>query len=117
MVASGPISGAGIAQWSINGNSAISPGIKLHRGQRNQLSVLWQFSNLRLTGRDFFHIFAIDSRGGRKLLMKQTTQDMQQVGEMPQIYVEDISRYVGPPIRLQIEVSPGLQAVIEDVSF
>ena len=117
VMASGPISGAGIAQWSINGNSAISPGIKLHRGQRNQLSVLWQFSNLRLTGRDFFHIFAIDSRGGRKLLMKQTTRDMQQVGEMPQIYVEDINRYVGPPIRLQIEVSPGLQAIIEDVSF
>ena len=117
LVAAGPISGAGISQWQISGNSAISPGIKLNRGRRNELSVLWQYTNLRLTGRDYFHIFAIDSRGGRKLLMKQTSQDMQQVGEMPQIYVEDISRYVGPPIRLQIEVSPGLQADIEDVSF
>jgi hypothetical protein len=117
MVASGPISGAAIAQWSISGNSVISPGIKLQRGKRNQLSVLWQFANLRLTGRDYFHIFAVDSRGGRKLLMKQTTEDMKQVGEMPQIYVEDISRYVGPPIRLQIEVSPSLQAIIEDVTF
>ncbi|MGB1310947.1 MAG: hypothetical protein ACPG47_07025, partial [Leucothrix sp.] len=117
VVASGPLGGAGIAQWSVNGNSAISPAIKLQKGRRNELSVLWQFTNLRLTGRDFFHIFAIDSRGGRKLLMKQTSRDMKQVGEMPQIYVEDISRYVGPPIRLQIEVSAGLQAVIEDVSF
>ncbi len=117
IVARGALSGAGIARWAVNGTSAISPSIKLRRGSRNELSVLWQFTNLRLTGRDFFHIFAIDSRGGRKLLMKQTSQDMQQVGDMPQIYVEDISRYVGPPIRLQIEVSPGLQAVIEDVSF
>ena len=117
MVATGPISGAAIARWAVSGNSVISPGIKLQRGKRNQLSVLWQFANLRLTGRDYFHIFAVDSRGGRKLLMKQTTEDMKQVGEMPQIYVEDISRYVGPPIRLQIEVSPGLQAIIEDVTF
>jgi hypothetical protein len=79
--------------------------------------VLWQFANLRLTGREYFHIFAIDIRGGRKLLMKQTTADMAEVGEMAQIYVEDISRYVGPPIRLQLEVSPGLQVVVEDVNF
>ena len=117
VVAGGPLGGAGISQWAITGNSAISPGIKLHSGQRNELSVLWQYANLRLTGRDYFRIFAIDSRGGRKLLMTQTSKDMQQVGEMPQIYVENISRYVGPPIRLQIEVSPGLQAIVEDVSF
>lgn len=95
----------------------ISRSIKLHQGKRNQLSVLWQFTNLRLTGREYFNIFAVDRRGGRKLLMKQSTQDMQQVGEMPQIYVENISRYVGPPIRLQIEVSAGLQAMVEDVTF
>lgn len=112
-----PLSGSGLARWAVTGTSAISPGIKLHEGRKNELSILWQFANLRLTGRDYFHIFAIDSRGGRKLLMKQTTKDMREVGNMAQIYVEDINRYVGPPIRLQIEVSPGVQAVIEDVSF
>ena len=111
------LSGAGLAGWAVASTSAISPGIKLHAGKKNELSILWQFANLRLTGREYFHIFAIDSRGGRKLLMKQTARDMREVGEMAQIYVEDINRYVGPPIRLQIEVSPGLQAVIEDVSF
>jgi len=116
-VANVPLSGAGLAGWAVTGNSAISPAIKIRPGQSNELSVLWQFANLQLTGRDFFHIYAIDRRGGRKMLMKQTTQDMREVGEMAQIYVEDMSRYVGPPIRLQIETSPGLQAVIEDVHF
>lgn len=111
------ISGAGVRGWAITGNSAISPAIKLSGNRRHELSVLWQFANLRLTGREYFHIFAIDIRGGRKLLMKQTTADMAEVGEMAQIYVEDISRYVGPPIRLQLEVSPGLQVVVEDVNF
>lgn len=111
------ISGAGVRDWAITGNSAISPAIKLSGNRRHELSVLWQFANLRLTGREYFHIFAIDIRGGRKLLMKQTTADMAEVGEMAQIYVEDISRYVGPPIRLQLEVSPGLQVVVEDVNF
>jgi hypothetical protein len=112
-----PLSGRGLQGWAITSTSAISPAIKLHQGRKNELSILWNFANARLTGRDFFHIFAIDNRGGRKLLMKQTSQDMREVGNMAQIYIEDISRYVGPPIRLQIEVSPGIQAVIEDVSF
>ena len=112
-----PLSGRGLQGWAITSTSAISPAIKLHQGKKNELSILWSFANQRLTGRDFFHIFAIDNRGGRKLLMKQTTQDMREVGNMAQIYVEDISRYVGPPIRLQIEVSPGIQAVIEDVNY
>ena len=112
-----PLSGRGLQGWAITSTSAISPAIKLHQGKKNELSILWNFANARLTGRDFFHIFAIDIRGGRKLLMKQTTQDMREVGNMAQIYIEDISRYVGPPIRLQIEVSPGVQAVIEDVNF
>ncbi|RVU85414.1 hypothetical protein EOL70_05570 [Leucothrix sargassi] len=112
-----PLSGRGLQGWAVTSTSAISPAIKLHEGGKNELSVLWNFANTRLTGRDFFHIFAIDSRGGRKLLMKQTTQDMREVGNMAQIYVEDISRYVGPPIYIQIEVSPGVQAVIEDVSY
>jgi len=116
-VANAPLSGRGLQGWTINSTSAISPPIKLHQGQPNELSILWNFANAQLTGREFFHIFAVDTRGGRKLLMKQTTQDMQEVGNMAQIYVEDISRYVGPPIRLQIEVSPGLRAIIEDVNF
>ncbi len=116
-VAGMPLSGAGLAQWTVTGNSAISPPIKLRAGRKNELSILWHFKNLRLTGRDYFHLFAVDSRGGRKLLMKQTSQNIREVGEMAQIYVEDVNRYVGPPIYLQLEVSPGVQAVIEDVSF
>ena len=111
------LGGPGLANWSKRGNVATSPPITLRRGAKNELSVLWQFVNLRLTGREYFRIFAVDNRGGRKLLMTQTIRDIREVGEMAQMYVENIGRYVGPPIRLQFEVSPGLNAVVEDVSF
>ena len=115
--AGGSISGPGIAGWSVQGNQATSPPIKLKRGYRNKLSVLWHFTNARRLRNENFRIYAIDSRGGRKLLLEQPASDIAQVGNYDQLFEEDLNRYIGPPIRLMIVTSPGLQASIEKVSF
>lgn len=115
--ADGAITGPGVAGWSIQGNQATSPPIKLKRGYRNKLSVLWHFTNVRGMHNENFRIYAIDYKGGRKLLLEQPFNDISQVGNYDQLFEEDLNRYVGPPIRIMIVISPGLKTIIEKVSF
>ena len=81
------------------------------------MSVLRHFTNARRLRSENFRIYAIDSRGGRKLLLEQPASDIAQVGNYDQLFEEDLNRYIGPPIRIMIVTSPGLQASIEKVSF
>ena len=111
------LSGAGIQGWAVTGNSSISPPITLKRGARNKLSLLWHYTNARRSGNQFLRLYAMDSRGGRKLLLEQPAADIAEIGNYDQLFEEDVSRYVGPPIRLMIETSPGLNTVIEKLTF
>jgi len=114
---SGAIVGPGINGWEVQGNTAISPPIRLKYGESHKLSVFWRLANIRRTPDEFFRIYAIDNRGGRKLLITQPSQDIAEVGNADQLYEENINRYIGPPIRFMFETSPGLQAIIEKVSY
>jgi len=113
----GAIVGPGINGWTVQGNTATSPPIRLQAGQRNKLSVFWRLENVRRSPNEFFRIYAVDNHGGRKILITQPSQDIAEVGNADQLYEEDISRYTGPPIRFMFETSPGLQAIIERVTF
>jgi len=59
----------------------------------------------------------MDNRGGRKLLLNQPAADIAEIGNFDQLFEEDLNRYIGPPIRLIIEVSPGLNTNIQELSF
>ncbi len=112
------ISGAGIRGWAQQtGNSAISPPITLQRGFQNKLSLLWNYTNTPRRGNEYLRLYAMDNRGGRKLLLNQPAPDIAEIGTFDQIFEEDMNRYVGPPIRLILEVSPGLNANIQRLSF
>ena len=113
----GAIIGLGINGWAVQGNTATSPPISLRRGVPHKLSILWHFTNVRRAPGELFRIYAMDNRGGRKLLLEQPAGDIAQVGNYDQLFEEDINRYVGPPIRFMIETSPGLQAVVEQVNY
>lgn len=117
-VATTRLSGAGINGWAQStGNSAISPPITFQRGARNKLSLLWHYQNVQRNGAEFFRLYALDHRGGRKLLLNQPAADISDIGNFDQLFEEDMSRYVGPPIRLMIETSPGLGAFIEKLDY
>ena len=113
----GAIVGPGINGWTVQGNTATSPPIRLKAGRNNKLAVYWRLENVRRSPNEFFRIYAVDNRGGRKILITQPSQDIAEVGNADQLYEEDISRYIGPPIRFMLETSPGLQAIIEKVTF
>ncbi len=113
----GAIVGPGINGWRINGNTATSPPIRLKSRRNHKLSVYWRLENVRRSPNEYFRIYAIDSRGGRKMLINQPAADIAEVGNGDQLYEEDINRYVGPPIRFMFETSPGLQAIIERVTY
>ncbi len=112
----GPIVGAGINGWRIDRDKAISPPIKLHVGNKNELNLSWQFNRIIPNSGAFFRIYAIDSKGGRKLLLSQTEADIAQVGTTEQLFIEDLSRYIGPPVQLMLQAR-GLQAIITEVKF
>jgi hypothetical protein len=114
--ASSLIIGAGINGWQIDKDKAISPPIKLHAGNKNELNLSWRFSWIAPNSGAFFRIYAIDSRGGRKLLLSQTEADIAQVGTNEQLLIEDLNRYIGPPVRLMLQAR-GLQAIVADVRF
>jgi hypothetical protein len=99
------------------GNSAISPPITLQRGARNKLSLLWHYENVQARGNEYFRLYALDNRGGRKLLLEQPAADIAEIGNYDQLFEEDLTRYIGPPIRLMIQTSPGLSAIIEKLSY
>jgi len=109
--------GAGIQGWARTGNSTISSPITLQRGAANRLSLLWHYTNAKRSGNQFFRLYALDNRGGRKLLLEQPAADIAEIGNYDQLFEEDINRYVGPPIRLMIETSLGLNTVIERLTF
>ena len=107
--------GSGLRGWAQTGNSAISPPISLQRGARNRLSVLWHYENIQPGGNEYFRVYALDHRGGRKILLEQPAADIVEIGNYDQLFEEDLNRYVGPPIRLMIETSPGLKTFVEEV--
>ncbi len=112
------LSGPGISGWAQQtGNSALSPPISLKRGARNRLSMLWHYDIDQRRGNEFFRLYAIDNRGGRKILLEQPAADIAEIGSYDQIFEESLSRYVGPPIRLMIEISPGLNTVIKKITY
>jgi hypothetical protein len=115
--AAGPITGLGINGWTIQGNTATSPPVQLQRGINHKLSILWHYVNARRSPSEFFRVYAIDNRGGRKILLEQPASDIAQVGNNDQLFEENINRYVGPPIQLMLETSPGLQAIVDQVRY
>jgi len=96
---------------------ATSPPIALTRGVNHNLNIIWNFKNIGNTGRERFRIYAIDHKGGRKVLLEQTARDILQVRDFDQIFEDNINHYIGPPIRLMFEVTGGLQAVISDIRY
>jgi hypothetical protein len=116
-IAYGAITGRGVTGWVIGGNTAKSPILSLKPGVNHKLSIHWEYKNQQQARNPYFRIYAIDHKGGRKLLYGQNAQDIAYYGKDPQIYEEDINRYVGPPIQLYLETSPGLQVIVERVSY
>ncbi|MCK5810163.1 MAG: hypothetical protein KAH00_03695, partial [Cocleimonas sp.] len=112
----GPIVGSGVNGWRIDRDTAISPPIKLQAGNKNELTLSWQFNRITPHSGAFFRIYAIDSHGGRKLLLSQTEEDIAQVGISEQLFIEDLSRYIGPPIQLMLQAR-GLQAIVSGATF
>jgi hypothetical protein len=101
----------------MQGNTATSPPITLQRGAQNKMSMLWHLENVGKSSGEFFRIFVIDSKGGRKIILNQPAGDLAQVGNFDQLFEDDFSRYVGPPIRIMLETSPGMKAVVEKLTF
>ncbi len=114
---SGPISGNGVNNWTLAGNTAISPEMSLGPGHAYKLFVLWHFEYQQLSSNDYFRIYAVDHNGGRKLLYSMSANDIAKTGKFDQVYEEDISRYIGPPIRFMFETSGGLKSVINQVTY
>ncbi len=110
------ITGAGINGWKIDNHKAISPPIQLHTGNKNELNLSWQFKHISTNNNAFFRIYAIDNNGGRKLLLNQTKDDIAQVGTYEQLFVEDMNRYIGPPIQIMLQAR-GLDVIINEVKF
>ncbi|KAG1707597.1 Thiol-disulfide oxidoreductase ResA [Nymphon striatum] len=100
-----PISGRAVNGWVMRGNTATSPPINLKRGVNHNFSVLWHFQNVRNTGHEQFRIYSIDQKGGRKVLLQQTARDINEVRDFEQIFEDNFNRYVGPPIRIMLELA------------
>ena len=111
------ISGKGVTGWAIWGNTAKSPLLTLQPGKAHNLSIRWRFENARQVQNPYFRIYAIDHKGGRKILYAQSAEEISYFNDMEQLYEEDINRYVGPPIQLLFDASPGLEIVVEKVSY
>ncbi len=111
------ISGRGVNGWSPKGNTMTSPPISLKPGVNHNFSVLWRFNHIPHTPNNYFRIYSIDHRGGRKLLLEQTSRDLAEVKNFDQIFEDNFNRYVGPPIRIMFETSPGLEAIINEVKY
>ncbi|MEE9352209.1 MAG: hypothetical protein V3U78_08110 [Thiotrichaceae bacterium] len=113
----GPITGSAINGWERQGNAVISPEIHLQHGIDHRLTVQWHFENITKSPLEYFKIVALDNKGGRKVLYAQYADDISTIGNLEQIYEEDINRYLGPPIKLVFEISPGLRAVISELKY
>ncbi len=113
----GIFSGAGVNGWVMRGNTATSPPITLRHGAQNKFSMLWHLENMGRSQDEFFRIFVIDNKGGRKIILNQPASDLAQVGNFDQLFEDDFNRYIGPPIRVMLETSPGLKAVVEKTTY
>ena len=111
------ITGKAVTGWVQDTNWVKSPLLTLSPGVNHVLSLNWHYENPQQANNAFFKIFALDHRGGRKLLYAQNAGEIAYSGNQPQIYEEDINRYVGPPIQLLLETSPGLKVVVDSVAF
>lgn len=111
------LSGPAIQGWTVRGNTALSPPITLARGTNHVFSVLWRFQNLRNIKGSWFRIYAIDNKGGRKLLLEQNAQDIASVRDYDQIFEDNFNRYIGPPIRIQFEIGGDLEALIHEIRY
>ncbi len=110
------ISGRSVRRWKKTGNSATSPAVRIRNG-KSYLRFYWHYLNADGNPHDYFRLYAVDAKGGRKLLFEQPAGDIRQVGNTDQLYEEDVSRYIGPAIRLHIEVNPGLQVAVTKITF
>ena len=99
----------------MRGNTATSPPIKITQGHK-KFSLLWRLQNAGRSRGEFFRVFVIDHKGGRKMILNQTTQDIAEVANYDQLFEDDFRRYVGPPIRIMLETSPGLSARVEQLT-
>ncbi|HIP81156.1 MAG TPA: hypothetical protein EYH16_01935 [Leucothrix mucor] len=111
------LSGNALRGWSINGNTATSPPIKITKGKNSNFSVVWRLQNVRNTAQERFRIYSVDQRGGRKVLLEQTARDIAEVKDHDQIFEDNFNRYIGPPIRVMFEVTGGLEAVINKITY
>lgn len=111
------IVGTGINGWRLKNNTAISPPLILDQNRRHQLHLTWNYQNTQQMPNAYFYLFAVDNNGGRKLLYSQTAADIAMAGNGEQYYIEDINRYIGPPIRFMIETSPGLSVSVSRFSY
>jgi len=110
------ISGRSVRRWKKTANNATSPVVRIKNG-KSYLRFYWHYLNADGNPHDYFRLYAVDAKGGRKLLFEQPAGDIKQVANTDQLYEEDVSRYIGPPIRLQIEVNPGLQVAVTKITF
>ncbi len=113
----GVFSGVGVKGWTMQGNTATSPPITLKHGAQNKFSILWRLENVGRSQGEFFRIYVIDSKGGRKVILNQPAGDLAQVGNFDQLFEDGFNRYVGSPIRVMLETSPRLKAVVEKITF
>ena len=112
------ITGPGVEGWSFPAeNIALSPPIMLQNGTHQQLNVLWRVDNPAQQTGEYFRIYAVDNKGGKKLLFDQPDGDIAMMGNQFQLYQEDISRYLGPPVQFMLQTSPGLQVYVSEVSY
>jgi len=111
------LSGQALNNWSIRGNTATSSPIKVSKGKNNNFSVVWRFQNVRNAPQERFRIYAIDQKGGRKVLLEQTASDITVVKDYDQMFEDNFNRYVGSPIRIMFEVDGGLEAVINKITY
>ena len=111
------VTGPAIQGWLVDANSALSTDIILKRGIEHNLSISWHYENPLPSKDAYFSITAIDHKGGHKVLFDQYGSDIKKMSNYEQQFIENINRYIGPPIRFQIKTSPGLRIVVTDIQY
>jgi len=109
------LSGPALRGWTMRANTATSPPIKITQAHK-KFSILWRLQNAGRSQGEFFRVFVIDHKGGRKMILNQTAQDIAEVANYDQLFEDDFRRYIGPPIRIMLETSPGLSARVEQLT-
>ena len=79
--------------------------------------MLWRLQNAGRSQGEFFRVFVIDHKGGRKIILNQTVRDIAEVANFNQLFEDNFRRYIGPPIRIMLETSPSLGAIVEKLTY